>query len=71
MTMWEWNSNVLSVFFSFLLLCFEFEKKREPAEIVFIYLLFFQNINMVHKFFYTISLFSLDCLFSIFINLRV
>ena len=26
MTMWEWNSNVLSVFFSFLLLCFEFEK---------------------------------------------
>ena len=55
----------------FIIIMFWIWNNREQAEIVFIYLLFFQNINMVHKFFYTISLLSLDCLFSIFINLRV
>ena len=35
----------------FFIIMFWIWKNREPAELVFIYLLFFQNINVVHKFF--------------------
>ena len=41
MRMWEWNSNVLSVFFFFILLCFEFEKtENQPRYFLFIYCFF-------------------------------